>query len=109
MGVVASVCVGPSVPARQAEFLSLSRFDIACLSNTFCSMKRDKNGYVEIKSVMKYFKLDGNKFMENIFNLLNRGEEKDLPLLKFEEFVYLTWNYASCDNLGTSCLPGRVL
>ena len=46
--------------------------------------------------------MEGNVFMENMFNLMNRGEDQDLPLLNFEEFVYLTWNFASCDNLGES-------
>mmetsp|Transcript_11923 Transcript_11923/g.19405 ORF Transcript_11923/g.19405 Transcript_11923/m.19405 type:complete len:412 (-) Transcript_11923:147-1382(-) len=99
MGAIVSVCAGPRIPSRQADFLSLSHFDIARLSLTFRAIKRDKNGYVEISNVLKYFKMSGNVFMENMFNLLNREEEKDLPLLSFEEFVYLTWNYASCDNL----------
>lgn len=99
MGSIVSVCVGPSMPNRQADFLSLSRVDIARLAQTFRAMKRDKNGYVEISSVLEYFNMYGNAFMENIFSLLNREEDKDLPVLSFEEFVYLTWNYASCDNL----------
>ena len=100
MGVVVSMCGGPSMQWRQAEFLSLSRYDVARLSRTYCSIKRDKNGFVEINNVLKYFKVNGNIFMEKMFNLLNRDDEKDLPLINFEEFVYLTWNFASCDNLG---------
>lgn len=105
MGLVVSLCVGPSMAWRQSDFLSLSRIDIARLSNTYCRLKRTKNGFVEISSVLKFFKMEGNAFMENIFMLLNRDEEQDLPLLNFEEFVLLTWNYASCDNLGTAQRP----
>ena len=100
MGTCISLCVGPSMPRVQYDFLALSRYDIAKLSDIYCAMKRNKNGFVDISNVLKYFKIEQNVFMENAFMLLNRTEAKDFPLLNFEEFVYLTWNYSSCDNLG---------
>lgn len=91
------------MPRVQYDFLSLTRLDIASLSNTYCAMKRNKNGFVEISNVLKHFNVEGNVFMQNSFMLLNRDEANFLPLLNFEEFVYLVWNFSSCDNLG-ECL-----
>ena len=103
MGLFLSVC-GPSMPRMQYDFLFLTRIDIANLSKVYCALKRNKNGFVEIAQVLKYFKMEGNVFMENAFMLFNRDEAKDLSLLNFEEFVYLTWNFCSCDNLGESII-----
>lgn len=88
------------MPRVQYEFLALTRLDIAQLSRVYCAMKRNKNGFVDISRVLKYFKMDGNEFMEGAFMLFNRDEAKEFPLLNFEEFVYLTWNFCSCHNLG---------
>ena len=100
MGVCVSLHTGSSMPRAHSDFLGLTRLDVARLSTVYRSLKKDKNGFVEISTVLRYFGYYGNKFMERAFLLLNRDEEREFPLLNFEEFVYLIWNFSSCDNIG---------
>ena len=79
--------------------------DISAVNQTFQKFEKDEEGRALIPSVLEFYKIKKNKFMERAFTLLHVGKEEDVASVSFKQFVYLLWNFCTLgDNMGKKCV-----
>ena len=66
------------------------------------SSKHKDHKYIEVSSVMKFFNIGENKFMNKAFGVLCKRRKKEID---FKQFVMLVWYFCTIENnLGESIL-----
>ena len=81
--------------------MGFNQMDISAINYTFKSFEKDEDGKALLPSVLKFYKIKKNKFMERAFSLLHVGREDEVATLSFKEFVYLLWNFCTLgDKMG---------
>ena len=67
-------------------------YQIRTLYNAFRSIDLDKSGDIGIQELLIYLKLDGTKFENRVFAILDDDKSGKVD---FREFVFSAWNYCT--------------
>ena len=74
------------------EAIMLRESDVGRLYRTFEKIDNDQSGEISMKELLRFLKLDRNRFTETVFRIMDDDRNGSIS---FREFVIAAWNYCT--------------